>query len=448
MSAFRAVEAVVDNVDHIREKYETTRARHAAAPPVMESISAEVRPDALFDQRSAYSFDTAVAIYGVQLRAWIDMQVDARIQQTLAGLVEGELISSRQESTTALATSGRLEREVRSSTDAQAKMLVVVEGIAEEMARLKAAVTACQLGTQLNAVRSNSSWDEMRIARHEAALDELRKDVQRLQDEVQRNQQRFSAELSEALGVFATKREVDGLFQTVQQLEAKIPAALREFKQEITELRAEMTAAFQREAAAVVALDEQVWLTDQRLGQRIDELMQIHVRERDTIVVREPAPIIRSEVVPKEVHVPETIHIRPRVTETVNVHTDVIDHHAAHKETVHIRPRIVDHSRDNAHIETHVTEHIQQQDPRYSHTEVHGGMKEAIHIRPKLGQSTVTHIEQRETIDSEAVTGHGSGSGAHIHVTSNGHRGSAAEVMGSESYHTSHAVHGGHVTQF
>mmetsp|Transcript_6818 Transcript_6818/g.12000 ORF Transcript_6818/g.12000 Transcript_6818/m.12000 type:complete len:427 (+) Transcript_6818:94-1374(+) len=409
--AFRAVEAVVDNVDQIREKYEQTRARHTA--PAVESLAADVRQDLLLDQRSAYSFDTAVAIYGVQLRAWIDMQVDARIQQTLAGMVEGELISSRQESTTALATSGRLEREVRSSTDAQAKMLLVVEGIAEEMSRLKAAVTAVQLGTQLNAVRNNSSWDEMRIARHEAALDDLRKDLQRLQDEVRNNQTRVNAELSEAVAMFATKREVNELFQAVQQLEAKIPAALREMKQEITDLRTEMTAAFQREAAAVVALDEQVWLTDQRLGQRIDALaMQVQLHERDTIVVREtaPAPIVRHEVVQKEVHVPETIHIRPRVTETVNVHTDVIDHGARKEQTVHVHPRIVDHSSAHgaAHFETHITEpsaystalHAGSSAAFAASSEHHAGMKEAIHIKPRIGQSTVTHIEQRETVEN------------------------------------------------
>ncbi|CAJ1447428.1 unnamed protein product [Effrenium voratum] len=48
----------------------------------------------------------------------------------------------------------------------------------------------------------------------------------------------------------------------------------------ISELRAETTLALSRESAAIAALDEQLWITDQRLGQRIDELAHSRVRER------------------------------------------------------------------------------------------------------------------------------------------------------------------------
>ena len=47
----------------------------------------------------------------------------------------------------------------------------------------------------------------------------------------------------------------------------------------LTDLRTETTMAVQRESAAIAALDEQLWITDQRLGQRIDELGR---RERPT----------------------------------------------------------------------------------------------------------------------------------------------------------------------
>merc|ERR1719478_936288 len=55
-------------------------------------------------------------------------------------------------------------------------------------------------------------------------------------------------------------------------------------KRLVAELRAETTAAFRSEAAAVAALDEQLWLTDQRLGQRIDELTHAY---RDCLTVVE-----------------------------------------------------------------------------------------------------------------------------------------------------------------
>jgi hypothetical protein len=75
----------------------------------------------------------------------------------------------------------------------------------------------------------------------------------------------------------------EDVLQISRQLEAgvDIKSPLEELKGElvglqkrlVSELRAETTAAFRSEAAAVAALDEQLWLTDQRLGQRIDELV-------------------------------------------------------------------------------------------------------------------------------------------------------------------------------
>merc|ERR1740129_1878685 len=46
-------------------------------------------------------------------------------------------------------------------------------------------------------------------------------------------------------------------------------------KRSAAELRVETRAALRSEAAAVAALDEQLWLTDQRLGQRVDEVMHM-----------------------------------------------------------------------------------------------------------------------------------------------------------------------------
>ncbi|CAE8721132.1 unnamed protein product [Polarella glacialis] len=69
------------------------------------------------------------------------------------------------------------------------------------------------------------------------------------------------------------------------------------------ELRVEVRTAIRNEAAAVAALDEQLWLTDQRLGQRIDDLEQAFAnpvvpassppRERKTQVVCKPTTPLR-----------------------------------------------------------------------------------------------------------------------------------------------------------
>merc|ERR1712136_356522 len=99
----------------------------------------------------------------------------------------------------------------------------------------------------------------------------------------------------------------------------------------ISELRAETTAAFRSEAAAVAALDEQIWLTDQRLGQRIDELLHLRIRdvEREVVAERRHAqhtsPIVvkraPSSVKGVDRSPSRTVHIRPggeRVVESIH----------------------------------------------------------------------------------------------------------------------------------
>eukprot|EP00927_Polykrikos_kofoidii_P040430 TRINITY_DN34566_c0_g1_i1.p1 TRINITY_DN34566_c0_g1~~TRINITY_DN34566_c0_g1_i1.p1 ORF type:complete len:640 (-),score=136.59 TRINITY_DN34566_c0_g1_i1:72-1991(-) len=67
------------------------------------------------------------------------------------------------------------------------------------------------------------------------------------------------------------------------RLEAEITACQQRL---FAQLRAETTASFRSEAAAVAALDEQLWLTDQRLGQRIDEVAHLHLRQHVAITER------------------------------------------------------------------------------------------------------------------------------------------------------------------
>lgn len=113
----------------------------------------------------------------------------------------------------------------------------------------------------------------------------------------------------------------------------------------ISELRAETTAAFRSEAAAVASLDEQIWLTDQRLGQRIDELLHLRIRdvEREVVAERRHAqhtsPIVvkraPSSVKGVDRSPTRTVHIRPggeRVVESI--HHEVQHEHGGTTETV------------------------------------------------------------------------------------------------------------------
>jgi len=85
-----------------------------------------------------------------------------------------------------------------------------------------------------------------------------------------------------------------GFSEAAEELKRQAHESQIKFSEELTalqqklvgELRAEMAAAFRSEAATVAALDEQIWLTDQRLGQRIDELAHLHLRDRVATVER------------------------------------------------------------------------------------------------------------------------------------------------------------------
>lgn len=357
--------------------------------------------------------DAAIADYGVRMRSWVDQQVDARISQVLRGVVEGELLAARHEAAGAMATVERLEGEVCAAAEAQSKLLGVVEGMSEEVTRLKAAVSACQLGAQLNTAVSGATSvraealatfekkvmltvEELRqkvvafeqerqqnnphtrLEKQEADLQELRRqnghhercltELQRLgaaqensralklrgleeQEEEEQAKQRerlarqleakfaacraeLHAEVTEEIrGAKLTRKAEERLDLMLDGLRSEVAAAaslradleerLEVGKEEIREhifaelrtqvdslvidelkghvdmsqgrlsedlaaaqnrlfadLRAETTAAFRSEAAAVAALDEQLWLTDQRLGQRIDEIAHLHLRDR------------------------------------------------------------------------------------------------------------------------------------------------------------------------
>merc|ERR1712087_665493 len=69
-----------------------------------------------------------------------------------------------------------------------------------------------------------------------------------------------------------------------------------------SELRVEVRTAIRNEAAAVAALDEQLWLTDQRLGSRIDELMHVHTSyARASGLLKDGSPRRTAEIVSRPI---------------------------------------------------------------------------------------------------------------------------------------------------
>eukprot|EP00435_Cladocopium_sp_Y103_P048094 s435_g14.t1 len=115
--------------------------------------------------------------------------------------------------------------------------------------------------------------------------------IQSLEDRLESRMVKSRVDLEETLESFIGDRleslrkecheDAKGYCQDVQ---ARLSDDLVAMQQRlVSELRAETTLALNRESAAIAALDEQLWITDQRLGQRIDDLEQVRVRERGSV---------------------------------------------------------------------------------------------------------------------------------------------------------------------
>jgi len=203
---------------------------------------------------SRHRFDNDFVAYSVQLKSWIDMQVDTRLSQILSG----ELALVQQDCATAMGTAQRVDAELEVLKNTQAKLLAVVEGISEELSRTKQSVEWATKG----------------------GLEDFRRELKRWTEDSQ-------AALAEDL--------------------------LARNQKLVSDLRSETTAAFRSEAAAVAALDEQLWLSEQRLSQRIDAIA-LPPRENMTIIERkigEPDQIVQQRSTMEDVKEENTVHIRP-----------------------------------------------------------------------------------------------------------------------------------------
>lgn len=380
--------------------------------------SAPRGPAQSLDMVPNHKFDAEVVAYGVKLREWIDLQVDARLREILPGFVEAEFAAVHQDGASALSTVERLGGEMGALAEAQSKLLQLVDGFSQELGRVKSTAASCtalqgsshaaneealatveqlmgtveelkrkvrqdeaaaskQLTTHEAQIADLREWqerhegtvsslqrahDEAQLPsmrrqheRHEAAITELQhahRELSISRDETKGSQEqvacmahqlrdlesRFTAVRSELASrvtdeiqavAHSSKAECTGLADLAQQLstalnsqleftaktqtrfesltrevnkcisQADVLSVAEESRQglrsirerqlqfeetlkstmqrQIEELHEEMTMAFRSEATAVAALDEQLWLTDQRLGQRIDELAHVHI---------------------------------------------------------------------------------------------------------------------------------------------------------------------------
>lgn len=403
-----------DEVAVLEEALQQAIARQGTAEN-MQGYASSPRTEAL---------DSALASYGMKLRAWLDVQVDARLSQILPDLMEGELATVRAEWNAVLdaveSVRQKTEADTQAVAEAQGKLLQVVDGMSRELARWKAdrgaeqktsqAVVQArnsshdsrqlelssevkrlkeqissmerQLVSEDESVRELTTWAQRRFARvHElekkmadlerrvsSRRDELKSDLtiqasssarSEFEIKLQGLREDLKGQLEARVGVLrdwceSSKQEQDSRIRSIRgdlgskaeaqvralerqlesrlacqvtQLEAieeKLQSELRTVRSEccqemqnqlegtrahlgedlaslqqrlVSELRAETMAAIGRDSASIASLDEQLWISDQRLSRRIDELVyaQLHRRGSQngskTYSENAPAPV-------------------------------------------------------------------------------------------------------------------------------------------------------------
>eukprot|EP00427_Karlodinium_veneficum_P010308 CAMPEP_0169092612 /NCGR_PEP_ID=MMETSP1015-20121227/16999_1 /TAXON_ID=342587 /ORGANISM="Karlodinium micrum, Strain CCMP2283" /LENGTH=427 /DNA_ID=CAMNT_0009153203 /DNA_START=61 /DNA_END=1344 /DNA_ORIENTATION=- len=149
------------------------------------------------------NFDGALASYSVQLKAWIDMQVDQRLNLVFRSALDTELAILQQDVASALTGVGKLETDIEVLKGTQAKMCAVVEGISQEMSRTNTAVSALE---QL--VTKPVDMESLKDLQARLSLEDLRKET-------------TAAFQSEASAVASLEEQFYRLSQRMDQLAAR-----------------------------------------------------------------------------------------------------------------------------------------------------------------------------------------------------------------------------------
>lgn len=279
-------------------------------------------------------FSKSISSYSSQLQAWVNMQVDARLKLVLRD-VENELNVSRQETRTATDMSMALQERLgqveqllvtiegtahRETAEMQQETLSAVGDLVHTVDELKRSFAAEQQ-KEVEDFRRLHSEHDAQLKEHVAAIKEMRKlqleQFRAWSADHERKLSDWRDELVADLRVeisavdtawkqqasnHTTKRELEQLHRDVRETAECHESLRRELsrisdleerqlmfekaqrrmgddllaQQEslIRDIRAETSAAFHSKAEALNALDEQMWQTDKRLGQRIDQVSQ------------------------------------------------------------------------------------------------------------------------------------------------------------------------------
>jgi len=102
-------------------------------------------------------FDNAVATYGMQLRSWIELQVEACLSKLLQG-VDGEIIALRQEVLSVMGVCEHMDSQVLALSESQVEMDRRLEVVLEESAKIKGALASCHDNVHAMLENHGSNW--------------------------------------------------------------------------------------------------------------------------------------------------------------------------------------------------------------------------------------------------------------------------------------------------
>lgn len=142
----------------------------------------------------------ALASYSVQLKAWIDMQVDQRLNMVFRGALDSELSLLQQDVVSALNGVSKLEGDINVLKGTQTKLCAVVERISEELSQTTASVSALQ-----QIATKPVDMDSLKDAQARLNVDDLRRET-------------TAAFQSEASAVANLEEQVYRLSQRIDQL--------------------------------------------------------------------------------------------------------------------------------------------------------------------------------------------------------------------------------------
>jgi hypothetical protein len=224
----------------------------AASPgPSNAQGSTSVPPGIVPGAGDAYSeADMAnVIAYGNQLKSWVDIQVDCRM--------EAWLVARAEESV-------RTGYEVQAMKELQAKHFAVVESLSQEMLRIKSSVAAEDKAQLRDIDTLSKDLDKTTVAVEVLADDfgRLRKTVAFCESAIKD----ISIETKRAM------RDVSLEHTQVESLEMRLRKRIEDNQNRlVAELRAETAAALQTESDAIARLDQRMWVLSQRVERRMSD---------------------------------------------------------------------------------------------------------------------------------------------------------------------------------